>query len=286
MKRLPLPSVSVAENYETCASGIKSGTLKYRIESELDTIVQLSDQYEDLAKKGDLFKLQALCKDFKSDGIVVAKLTKAEFINLYEYYFRGPEKPGRVNYDKLMLSAKDKCPFCGGIGRPRNLDHFLPKKFFPQFSISPLNLIPACRDCNMDGKGKNYAKTSAEQIIHPYLDKECFFRDKWISGRLIKEDPLSIEFFTHTPDNWDAIDKIRAITHFHDFDLAKRYSIQAAEELSVLIEQRKSFMKTFSCDDFQQYLASFQSQALFINHWKRVMYRCLAEDDWFCSFDF
>jgi hypothetical protein len=82
-------------------------------------------------------------------------------------YFVPEEKPARTIYDSLLNSAKEKCPFCGGIGTPRNLDHFLPKAHFPQFSVLPRNLIPACRDCNMDGKGHAFATNAEDQIILP-----------------------------------------------------------------------------------------------------------------------
>ena len=72
--------------------------------------------------------------------------------------------------------------------------------------------------------------------------------------------------------------------HFDDFDLAKRYSIQAAEELSTLIDQRSGLMLDFTSDKFSNYLLSIANSLVFFpNHWKKVMYKALAQDDWFCN---
>lgn len=283
MKKLTIPSKSMEETLNLCKSGISQNSYKNRLTRAMDEFTKLSDIYKKDAKCGTLFNISALPKGIDENTNIIADITKKELVNLYEYYLRNSKKPGRSIYDELYLSANDQCPFCGGIGRPRNLDHFLPKAFFPQFSILPVNLVPSCRDCNMDGKGQDYAKTENEQIIHPYLDKNRFFSKKWVSAKVIQDNPCTIEYYVSPPSNWNINDQERVRTHFHDFDLAKRYSIQAADELSTIISQRKGYMKNLSEDEYSNYLASNIDSPLFINHWKKVLYYCLSNDEWFCS---
>lgn len=286
MRRLPTPNISAEDAFNSCKSGIGTADLRNRVEVGIEELIQIAAWYEVQALRGELFTIKPLPRKTDENTIVAAGLTKKEFINLYEYYLRNTNKPGRSIYDALMLAADEKCPFCGGIGRPRNLDHFMPKAFFPEFSIVPVNLIPACRDCNMDGKGQAYALTANKQIIHPYLDNEHFFSEQWIHARVIPGNPCVIEYYVFAPEHWSSVDQERVATHFHGFELGKRYSIQAAEELTVLIGQRKGFLRQMPSADFSQYLASFLDSPLFVNHWKRVMYKCLAADEWFCDFTF
>jgi hypothetical protein len=283
VRRLAAPCVSAEEAFNSCKNGIGTADLKNRVEAGIGGLSQIAALYESQAKTGELFTVAPFPKDADENAVVAVDLTKKEFINLYEYYLRNTDKPGRAIYDALMVAADEKCPFCGGIGRPRNLDHFMPKAFFPQFSTIPMNLIPACRDCNMDGKGQGFAQTAYEQILHPYLDNDRFFIEQWVYAHVIPGNPCSIEYFVCAPEHWNTIDQRRVAAHFHDFELAKRYSIQAAEELAILISQRRGFMKQLPSVDFSQYLASFIDSPLFVNHWKKVMYQCLAVDEWFCT---
>lgn len=62
------------------------------------------------------------------------------------------------------------CPLCGS-GHPGTVDHYLPKQNFPEFSILPCNLLPACPHCNSGVKGETYrGGASPERFIHPYFD--------------------------------------------------------------------------------------------------------------------
>ncbi|MBW6521585.1 MAG: HNH endonuclease, partial [Desulfoarculaceae bacterium] len=62
-------------------------------------------------------------------------------------------------------------------------------------------------------------------IIHPYLDNDRFFIEQWVYAQVIPGNPCSIEYFVCAPEHWSQIDQKRVATHFHDFELAKRYSI-------------------------------------------------------------
>lgn len=63
------------------------------------------------------------------------------------------------------------CPMCGSLGG-RSLDHALPRRHFPEFSILRENLVPACTICNSNQKGDIYRGTRRpERFIHPYYDR-------------------------------------------------------------------------------------------------------------------
>ncbi|MCG8053948.1 MAG: HNH endonuclease [Candidatus Thiodiazotropha endolucinida] len=287
MRKIAARVIGIREIYDLCTGGITEHELQNRFIDGSDEFISHSEEYDEKGAAGDLFTILPLAAHKPAENpIVFSDLTKHDLVKLYEYYMRNKAKPGRSAYDKILLSADEKCPFCGGIGRPRNLDHYLPKAYFPQFSITPSNLIPACRDCNMDAKGTSFASTAHEQILHPYLDDNFFFEDQWVYARVIPGDPCSLEFYASPPTKWHTISRQRAERHFHVFDLPIRYGIQAAEELSTVVDQRRGYLRGHSSDEFREYLLSFTESSLFANHWKKVMYQALANDSWFCEEEF
>lgn len=45
---------------------------------------------------------------------------------------------------------KYKCPLCG-INDVTDIDHYMPRSVFPEYSVHPFNLIPICHECNKKG---------------------------------------------------------------------------------------------------------------------------------------
>ena len=286
MKKMPLPVSKPMEIFTSCVSHMRTGALKAKLEAGTLGYKRLAKDYKQYGNAGKLSDIPHL-EPNEDTTIVTLNVTKAEFINLYENHLVKKSKPSRQFYDALLLSANDKCPFCGGIGTPRNLDHYLPKAHFPQFSILPYNLIPACLDCNMGEKGAGFATQRTDQVIHPYLDKDCFFNEQWIKARVIEGDEVTVDFVVDAPVAWSDIDRSRVETHFSAFGLADRYRIEAAVEITIIIDQRNGFMKSWSLEYFKDFLLSTATNcSLPVNHWKKVLYQALARSDWFCDYDF
>lgn len=286
MKRLAPPTIDANDVYVTCASGIGLAPFKGKVDAGLPEFNIIANDYTGKSAAGDLFQIPHIPNVKGVDPTVFADLTKKDLIKMYEYYMVG-KHPGRAIYDTILLAANEKCPYCGGIGRPRTLDHYLPKSSFPQFAIHPLNLCPSCRDCNDEGKGTSFAQQAEDQIIHPYVDPDHFFNDQWVFADVIEDDPCSLRFYSMPPDHWTTVDIARASKHFEVFDLGVRYAIQAGEELSSVIDARREFMAELTSDSFSEDLVQRSlSPALFANHWKRVMYQSLSQNEWFCSSQF
>jgi len=289
VKKLVSPKYVFEEVLNTCAEGMKQVNVKAKFQAAIPQFVASGSLYEQLGSNGVLFSYPQI-KNIKGATIVIPPLTKTKLVNLYENNLRNKDKPARNVYEDLLASSNEKCPFCGDIGHSRNLDHFLPLAHYPQFSVMPINLIPACRDCNMGEKGDDFAIQAADQILHPYLDKDAFFNEKWVYARYINEDDGEIEYFVQPPDDWDEVDKQRVIKHFNDFDLARRYGIEAGKHLSELVDQRNSFysvmrkkipIEELTEDYVEVTFTSVIKKSLFVNHWKSVMYRALSESQEF-----
>lgn len=281
MMKLDEPSYSFEQTLEECKLGVTGNEpLLGRFEFSREGLLAQGGLYAAAAQAGDLYRIEPIQTGSGSDGPVVGALSKSDLVKFYEQYFVAERKPARRVYDALLNSAKEKCPFCGGVGTPRNLDHFLPKTHFPQFSVLPLNLVPACRDCNMDGKGHGFARLAEDQRIQPYLDQDKFFLEQWIFARYYDGtggNPGEFEYFVEAPGGWLILDKQRARNQFEAFDLAKRYATKAAEALGTVIRQMEKLRdKGLDNDAIQTALLQpGVDEAPFVNHWQKGMYEAL-----------
>lgn len=84
------------------------------------------------------------------------------------------------------------CPLCE-VNNVQTMDHFIPQKKYPLYSISPKNLIPSCQSCNghksevvLDGDKRKYWNV--------YLDKVP--TEKFLYCTLLKENEvLKADFY-------------------------------------------------------------------------------------------
>ncbi|MGY8770739.1 MAG: HNH endonuclease [Pirellulales bacterium] len=283
MIRLSEPQFSYQDTLSRCITGITGNTdLKKKLQENSPDIIAVEAQYIAAASGGKLHTIHPINGGKADDPDVIKTVKKSELIKVYNQYFVAAEKPARKIYNALLNSAKEKCPFCGGIGSPRNLDHFLPKAHFPQFSILPRNLIFACRDCNMDGKADDFAANEEDQIIQPYLDNDRFFLEQWIFANYKagnKDEPGEFEYYVLAPDAWAEVNKQRVRKHFEDFSLAKRYATKAAERLGTVLIQIKSMEQLgLNNREIKSVLEPEVNNALFVNHWQKGMFQALIDE--------
>lgn len=280
MLKLNQPAYSYVQTMASCREGITgNANLLQKLDSEIGLLQVSADSYVASASQGELYTLQSTPNHRNCDPIVIGSLKKSELLKLYSTYFVKSGKPGRRIYDYLLAAANEQCPFCGGIGRPRNLDHYLPKAHYPQFSVLPVNLVPSCRDCNMDGKGEAFAGNEEEQILQPYLDNDRYFNEQWVFARYIagiNAEPGVIEYFVRPPEHWNDIQKNRVEKHFIDFELGLRFSKEAGPRLITYLAQIQGLTR-IPLDlgvAKRTILQPAIDSASFPNHWERVM--CLA----------
>lgn len=88
----------------------------------------------------------------------IDNLTINDSINLYSNRFK------KVREEFLSSYYLIDCPICGREEFKTNIDHVLPKSKYVQYSITPINLVPMCSDCNKE-KGDD-SKVS----FHPYFE--------------------------------------------------------------------------------------------------------------------
>jgi hypothetical protein len=152
------------------------------------------------------------------------------------------------------------------------------------FSVLPLNLIPACRDCNT-GKLTAYATAFGEQSLHPYFDHGKYVSDQWLFARVVQTSPASVSFFVAPPANWSVGEGERVLSHFTSLKLGERFSVLAAGELASINAVLKQYIGRSGPDAVREYLNACAAAELSLhkNSWKAAMLLALAGDNWFCQ---
>lgn len=246
------------------------------------TVSPAAADYSARASAGTLYTIAPRKIPLKDPAVGGA--TRKDLKDLYERFMVNHKKAGRPHYEQILLSAPfERCPYCG-LGRATTLDHYLPKSRYPQFSVTPDNLVPACKDCQ-GKKGRHVALSGAAQTLHPYFDSQDFFSTRWILGRVNRTHPISVAFYPAPPSSWRAEDRQRARAHFVGHNLGERFSVEAATELAVLKDFLKGYRDAGDFGSLHSELGRWAKsyERLAANCWQSALYHTLSNDHWFCT---
>ena len=281
MRKLDAPSNSPIDVYDICCAAVSGTALQRTYETNRPIILGAIALFSAATATASWANLPRVPRG--SPNLVIAgSLTKKNLIDLYDAYMVGASGASRKVYDDILVAAGGQCPFCGGLGQVCTLDHYLPKANFPLYSVLPLNLVPCCRDCNT-GKNASFSTVDHQQTLHPYLDNDKYFLERWVSAEVQRTNPVVMTFKCTPSPEWSSDDKSRVNQHFTNYRFARRYSIQAGAELSRLLDLRSNSLRTLSPEAFKAYLLeNANSKDFDLNGWSRTMYSALAETDWFC----
>lgn len=264
--------------FETCVSMVRDATLRKKLMAIRSTVMAESQDYATKATVGQLYK--------KAPHDKVGKVPADELVKVYTQRMVPKDSKGRVVYDRILSQpAHGRCPLCG-IGTVNTLDHYLPKTSFPVFSVTPINLVPACTWCQ--GTKLEYRpKTDGGQLLHPYFDD--LDGDIWLTAEVVPGTPAGFRFSANPPQHWSTADKKRVTTHLRQLRLSFLFSSNAGSRLA---EIRLRLAKLF--DDagpmqgqsavrahLQEELVSIEAEQN--NSWVAAMYRAAAASDWFCQ---
>ena len=270
--------------YKTCIDSISNVNLRDRLNLVTHDIVAASRDYKQKAEDKRLYTmLPNLCKN---NEIALGTVTKQELKDVYSSHMVGKLKPARKFYDLLLSQAPlGQCPYCG-FGHASTLDHYLPKAKYPQLSVLSLNLVPSCKDCNTR-KNTKIATVAEKQSLHPYFDHKDFINEQWLFAEVMQTNPVTISFVVKAPTQWDEVSKGRVLSHFDNFELSARYSIEASSEIVGIKNVLDDLRRKASPDVLQNHLhKQAKSHAdQYINSWKTAMYQALACSDWYCGKD-
>lgn len=277
MRYLLKPTISAATVFSACVSVVQSSILKQNFSNCTALITEAEIEFEQKNLDGTVHTIQR-------EGIVNGNVAASEFVKLYTGRMVG-NIAGRAYYDKLILTAKNGlCPLCSHRD-VSTLDHYLPKTLYPRLAVVPINLVPACRDCNSD-KLTSYPTSRKTQTLHPYFDN--IENDKWLTLNVNKTTPLSVTYSVERASGWNVLLYERVQEHFNSFGLKILYATQAGRELTAIKHQLQNAFNNAGTQGVQNFLNdSATSRAIEnLNSWQSALYFGLANDNWFCGTGF
>lgn len=291
MRRLNVPSYPSTHLFDVSVAELSDAELRAKFQENRPRIIEAFELFDQHSISKTWCNLPRAAHG-QPEAVVVGCLSKREMVSLYdEGVVKSRGEPRRI-YDEIKVSAREECPYCGGVGdigergELATADHFLPKAYFPTYSVLPANLVPACQVCNK-GIGASFPIEESLQPLHPYLDEDHFFNTQWLFASVRPGEPLIVDFSVTPPAEWAEKDRLRVFAHFEACKLRSRYRSRVWSEISPLISQRRSSLRTFDPDQFREHLqAAADEPGLPINGWKRVLYSGLACSDWFCEEEF
>lgn len=164
----------------------------------------------------------------------------------------------------------------------KTLDHYLSKDDYPELSVFPANLTPACFECN-HAKRTYRALTANDQLFHPYFDD-------WQDYRLLKAtihigDYVSVSFSIREPNGLAQRTIRRARQHFATLELGSLYAQNADVELA---DRKRQFERAFYGGGSNALREELEFEAesrgeFNRNRWSAALYRALARSAGFCD---
>lgn len=275
MKTLPEPDFNVQEVLEACASGLRDRELAQRLAGVLPTLESAEQDYLSLGPRARLFEVAT-----RDD--VAGSVSSAEMSALYKGRLSRQGSRARRFYDRLKTAApNDICPLCSQRV-VKTLDHYLPKASYPTFALTPLNLVPACSDCNKSKLDREPAD-AGDQTLHPYFDDVDGF--SWLVAEIRESSPPAAVFSVRPPADIDATTVARLKVHFETFELGELYAAQAGSEM---VSIRFAITEAAAARGVEgvQALLAYQARTRTLaarNSWVAALYTALAESVWFCS---
>lgn len=172
-------------------------------------------------------------------------------------------------------SHGDRCPYCG-LGEFDEIDHYLPKEHFPEYSILHKNLIPICGKCN---------KTKGEKI--PGQGFDCLHLvydilpvDNIYDCQLTFKNKMPLISFSILPKYQTSL----LNTHFEDLKLKARMEKQARLYCLRIKAVKEKFDAAFAKDEVgREFLISREFFGSF--YWKTKLLEMMIANDFVDNVD-
>lgn len=273
MRTLALPAQPAADVLATCIGAVADPMLVARLRAVEPHLVATAAAYDRHARVQSLHLVPRVAG--------VGAVSSAELQALYSDSLSATRGAARPVYDAIRNAPPNgRCPLCG-VGTVTVLDHHLPKSRYPDLSVCPFNLVPACDFCN-NAKRARFPTSAGEQTIHPYYDD--YTREQWIFARLDAAGPPALVFRAKAPAYWPPVARERAARHFEVVKLGQSYTSNANDDLMTLRDHLGMVAATKGAAGVAGYLADERARhAVRLNGWQHAMYQALAADAWFVA---
>lgn len=231
------------------------------LEKQLEEYVRYKKNLENLVP------LSRSCSSYDCSIAPIGQTTNNSHTQLYKLYDTNIQLKNNIKRHTISQTYIKKglvCPYCG-IKRnyTRDLDHYIPRESYPEFSIMTNNLIFSCSTCNQPpNKGIKFLDSNGKRmILNPYFD-ECLKEEILVCNLSSSGINLDIKFSINLQLKQDNPDiYITACHHLNELGLHKRYATLCEDIKDTFIEgfcnsniKTRREIEPFSIDDAQAVL--------------------------------
>lgn len=273
MWRVPRPSTAAVKDQLDLALRVRvSGQSSLGTLAEKTAVLDLYQQYE--ANAG------------RPTNALLGAGMRGAFLDAMRDAYKHVQDNGRLASLRAELkSTADQCPYCG-FGEVADLDHHLQRAHYRPVSIFPLNLIPACAQCNRI-KPKNQIVDPAKHGLNSYLEDVTTY--KFLVAN-VSIEPITravvVEF--QVRQSFGMSDEMfnRLTNHLVVFDLQERYGTQINIYLSGL---ETSFLDNYNSGGgaavarFLRKSSKASEKQFGWNDWRAALLRGLCKCRDFCD---
>lgn len=273
MRHIPLPKDEHSEAFDACISNLTDQRIVRNLTNAKEHVLEAGDNFVEKIKAG---KLSSISPSPYINGVNM----KESMVKLYKDKLAKKGQPGRKFYDRWRaIAPNNRCPLCS-VQRVYTLDHYLSKADFPIYSIFPLNLIPACRDCNTE-KLSHIATNYAEETLHPYFDNIDL--NRWLYCRINETTPATFSFYVVAAPDWNSDMIHRVNKHMEVFNLHELFTDHAGEELSNIFLRLNNLFNIGGAEAVRIHLGECLTgcENANINSWRSAVYRAMYDSKWF-----
>lgn len=275
MRSLVLPAYDARSTFILCAKSIRDTARSNTLLSVVDEIEAAEASYKMQGANASLFAI--------AEATTVAdRVGLEEMKSLYKDTFSRRDSKTRHIYNAIKTAPKNGiCPLCGQRV-VSTLDHYLAQSRHPALTVTPINLVPCCADCNKAKLNMQPARAS-DQTLHPYFDDVD--DEVWLVANLKEGAPPALVFSAIPPASWNDIKQERVLTHFRIFGLGSLYSAHAAVELQNIHYSLTLIAGRGGAEVLRAHLTeqAESRRAVSKNSWQFAMYEALRRSEWFCQ---
>lgn len=177
-------------------------------------------------------------------------------------YNRFYAKDSKFRKELYKLTPRS-CPICDAEWgyASHTLDHILPESKYPQFAVTPLNLVPTCYRCN-HSKSTTVGTQENQGVINPYFN--YINLSKYLSCNVyVKSSDLVTNIFLKSESLLDITHlQYQRLKYFYEevYKLNESYSeIVRVSVLNGMIDTLAKFNQSFSKSDMIVYFQSIIS---------------------------
>ena len=186
------PPYQPIPTFQLCISNVQDPQLRARLVAATQHVGATAQAFEAAASSGQLHLVP--------ETTDVGTVTASEMKDVYTS--RMVPKPSHGDRSTTRSSsyraaaARHGCIETSGRSTTSS-----PRRATTVLSVTPLDLIPCCTDCNKNKKSD--APTAADEVtMHPYFD--AFDDEPWLSAEVMQTQPAHFRFYVDAPGSWDA----------------------------------------------------------------------------------